>query len=89
MLGKWQCTSGNFLAKPREHRKPSKFWPEMDMVKTFQAWGGVGFFMFFRHSRRQKVALLGGHCANSGAVVQPPLGATMGPLLGMWDGAMG
>lgn len=27
---------------------------------------------------RQKVALLGGHCANSGAVVQPPLGATMG-----------
>jgi len=27
---------------------------------------------------RQKVALLGGHCAPGGAIVQPPLGATMG-----------
>lgn len=37
--------------------------------------------------RRQKVALLGGHCAPGGAIVQPPLGATMGAglkVIGNW-----
>ena len=51
-------------------------------LTPFEAWGGC-IVKCHAAIARQKVALLGGHCANSGAVVQPPLGATMG-LLG-WD----